>query len=321
MAVLEAHHLAENPSSFLALNEGNSYFTSAGRTGFIAYRAAGEYLVQFGGPFAPAETYPELLRSFLDFAAESGRKVVSVQLQRSDATVYAAHGFTVNQIGASYAIELSRFSLQGTRFMQLRNKISRAIRAGLTIVEASADDWYAMMHRIDDEWLAAKGEHARQLEFLVGQYGGPLQRHRRLFVGLIDSRPVGYISYSPVYGSRRGWMHDLSRRLPGDPPGVMEAINKAAIDCFQAEGVAWLHFGFTPFTGLDGALEVSGYSPAFQQFMHLLWEYGEQVYPARSQLAYKGKWGQTVVLPEYVAFHGPASVTAFAHVFRACNAF
>ena len=27
-------------------------------------------------------------------------------------------------------------------------------------------------------------------------------------------RASGYISYSPVYGSRPGWMHDLSRRQP-----------------------------------------------------------------------------------------------------------
>jgi lysylphosphatidylglycerol synthetase-like protein (DUF2156 family) len=321
LAAIKTYHQAENPSAFLALNEGNSYFTLNGRPGLIAYRIAGDYVVQFGGPFAPADTYAELLRAFIDFAASSQRKLVSVQLQLEDASAYAAEGFTVNQVGASYAVDLPGFSLGGTRFMQLRNKISRAQRAGLTVVDASGDDWDAKVHEIDAAWLGGKGEHARQLEFLVGQYGGELQRHRRLFVGLIAGQPIGYISYSPVYGSRPGWMHDLSRRRPGDPPGVMEAINKAAIDTFQSEQVRWLHFGFTPFTSLQDTFELPGHSPAFTQFMHLLWEYGEQVYPARTQLAYKDKWAQDVVLPEYVAFKGPASVTAFAHVFRACNAF
>jgi lysylphosphatidylglycerol synthetase-like protein (DUF2156 family) len=312
---------ADNPCAFLALNSGNSYFTLDDRPGVIVYRQAGRYLVQLGGPFAPAGSYGDLLRAFLKFAGDQGRSVVSIQLQRRDAETYAQQGFTVNQVGASYAVDLSTFSLRGTRFMQLRNKISRAFRAGLRVVEADAEEWSGPMQGLDRIWLHGKGEHARQLEYLVGEYGGEMQQHRRLFVGLIDDQLVGYISYSPVFGSRAGWMHDLSRRLPDGLPGVMEAINKTAIEKFQAEGIGYLHFGFTPFTTLDDAFEVPGYSLGFNQFMRLLWQFGEAVYPARTQLAYKEKWGQSVVLPEYVAFQGRASVAAFAHVFRASNAF
>ena len=131
---------------------------------------------------------------------------------------------------------------------------------------------------------------------------------------------MGYISYSPVYGSRVGWMHDLSRRQPDVPPGVMEAINKTAIDTFQAEGVRWLHFGFTPFTGLAADQQFPGYGRAFHWFMEQLFEHGAEVYPAQTQLAYKEKWAPSVVLPEYVAFQGRASIPAFVHIFRACNA-
>jgi lysylphosphatidylglycerol synthetase-like protein (DUF2156 family) len=115
-------------------------------------------------------------------------------------------------------------------------------------------------------------------------------------------------------------MHDLSRRIPGKLPGIMEAINKAAIETFIAEGVNWLHFGFTPFTGLDPAHEVAGHSTAFSVLIQLLWEHGEAVYPAKTQLAYKQKWTQHLVLPEYVAFDGSADIAGFVHVFRACGA-
>lgn len=311
----------DNPSSFLAVSDGNSYFTSADRPGVIAYRTAGRYLVQFGAPFAPAAASEDLLADFVAFAANQDRTVVAVQLQRSEAQLYAKNGFTVNQIGGSYAVDLSTFSLRGTAFMQLRNKISRAARAGLTVVESTVEEWHEAMRALDSTWLRSKGEEVHQLEFLVGQYGGTMQPHRRLFVGLIDGQLAGYISYSPVYGSRAGWMHDLSRRIPDRTPGVMEAINHAAMETFTAEGVAWLHFGFTPFTALAEEHEVDGHSPGFAMFMQLLWAHGEAVYPAQTQLAYKQKWAPDLVLPEYVAFHGPASIAAFAHIFRACNAF
>ncbi|BFV59183.1 DUF2156 domain-containing protein [Kitasatospora sp. CMC57] len=321
LQAVRTHTRSENPSAFLALNSGNSVFTTPGADGVVVYRRTGRHLVQFGGPFASAESYDTLLDGFTAFAREQELQLVSVQLQRSDADRYADRGFTVNQLGASWAVHLPDFTLRGTRFMQLRNKISRAFRNGLQVQEVPADRWEGALQEIDGAWLGSKGDHARQLEFLVGQIGGPVQSHRRLFLGTIDGAPVGYISYSPVYGSRAGWMHDLSRRIPGGSPGLMEAINSAAIDVFRAESVDWLHFGFTPFTGLDAAHELPGHSLSFQWLMHFLWAEGEAVYPAQTQLAYKEKWAPDVLLPEYVAFDGPASLASFAHIFRACNAF
>lgn len=310
---------SENPSSFLAVNEGNRYFTLPGRPGVIVYRPAGQYFIQFGGPFSPADSYPGLVESFTRFALDQGRKLAVIQLQEHDARLYARHGYTVNQVGASYAVNLSTFTLAGTRYMQLRNKISRARNSGLALVEADYERWKDGVVTVDRCWLPLKGEGARPLEYLVGQTGGEMQKYRRLFIGVKDGVLAGYVSYSPVYGSNPGWMHDLSRRLPDSPPGIMEAINKTAIETFQAERVPWLHFGFTPFTTMSDAREVEGRSPGFAWLMRRLGETGT-VYPAATQLAYKEKWNPTLITTEYAGFPGPASIEGFVHVWRACNA-
>lgn len=320
LAAIRKHTESENPSSFLTLNSGNSTFTVPGADGVIVYRRTGRHVVQFGGPFAAPGDYDLLADSFLEHVRGQDLRLVGVQLQRHDAERYRRRGFTVNQVGASWAVQLADFTLRGTRFMQLRNKISRAHRNGLEIREVPAKDWADGIRLIDSAWLSSKGG-ASQLEFLVGQVGGEVQPLRRLFVGTINGAPVAYISYSPVYGSRAGWMHDLSRRIPEGSPGLMEAINAHAIEVFRNEGVAWLHFGFTPFTGLDAGHEIEGHSPAFQWLMHALWAEGAALYPAQTQLAYKQKWAPDLVIPEYVAFDGQASLASFAHIFRACGAF
>ena len=131
---------AENPSAFLALNDETCHFTVAGVDGVIAYRLAGRRaIVQLGGVFADPADQGMLLAAFLDFAHVQRRKVVAVQLMRQDARLYATYGFTVNQVGADYARELSGFSLRGKKHMQLRNKVSRARRAGVSVVEADVD--------------------------------------------------------------------------------------------------------------------------------------------------------------------------------------
>jgi lysylphosphatidylglycerol synthetase-like protein (DUF2156 family) len=310
---------SDNPSAFLALNSGNSYFTTPELDGVIAYRCSGRYLVQFGGAFAPKTSYAQLLDQFVQYARSQRHKVVAVQLQSHDLEYYTEQGFTTNQIGASYAVDLSTCTLRGSKFMQLRNKISRAMRAGLAVQEVDQAQWAEQMAALDARWLHSKGKHAKPLEFLVGEYGGSAQQHRRLFVGLLGQELAGYISYSPVYGSQPGWLHDLSRRLPDGSPGIMEAINKTAIDTFQAEHVPWLHFGFTPFTGLDSELEISSHSRWFRWLIHQLGVRGDAVYPAKTQLAYKNKWNP-VTRPEYIAFSHGASISGFLQVFRVANA-
>ncbi|MEU1694994.1 bifunctional lysylphosphatidylglycerol flippase/synthetase MprF [Streptomyces hirsutus] len=307
---------ADNPSAFLALNAGNAYFSDPSVKGVVAYREAGRYLMQFGGVFASEADRERLLRAFLAFARTARRKVVAVQLQRSDAELYDRCGFTVNQVGSSYALRLPDHTLRGTKFMKLRNKISKARRAGLEVTEVPYDRAADELVDIDREWLRSKGRHVKEIEFLVGELGGSVQEHRRLLLGRLEGRAIGYISYSPVYGSRPGWLHDLSRRRATAPPGVMEAINLHALETFRDEKAEWLHFGFTPFVGLSADHEVPGASGPTTRFMRFMAERGEKVYPSASQLAYKEKWGPDLVLPEYLAFHGRASLPAVWQMLR-----
>lgn len=313
---------SDNPSAFLALNRRNSIFTAPDGTGFICYRSHGRYLIQLGGPFTPLDRRAELVDRFHEFAARQGRRVIAVQLQRADAALYADIGMCVNQIGASYAVALDQLALQGRKFVSLRNKISRAHRAGLVVSEVdpqSSESTHAIAE-IDRHWLRGKGRRTKELTFLVGEIGGPVQQLRKLYLGTVDGRPVGYISYSPVYGTHGGWLHDLSRRVPDAVPGVMEAINIAAMRRFRETGADWLHFGFTPFTGLDPAVELPTASPATARVARLLAAHGARIYPSQTQLEYKLKWQPALTLPEYLAVDGHLSPSALWHLLRVTNA-
>ena len=84
---------------------------------------------------------------------------------------------------------------------------------------------------------------------MVGEIGGPDDHDRRIFLVLdAGEQPIAFISYVPVFGNERpGYLHDLTRRVPDAPSGTMELCNAEAIARLKAEGVKYLHFGFTPF--------------------------------------------------------------------------
>jgi lysylphosphatidylglycerol synthetase-like protein (DUF2156 family) len=292
----------DHPSGFLALSPRNVRFTHSSARGFISYRVQGKHLIAFGGVQAPPDDRAPLLDAFLAQAELRGRRVIVAQLRASQIALFERRGFTVNQFGTSYGIDLHRFSLRGTAKMQLRNKISRARKLGLRIAEVGRefprnDQTFARLRAISAEWTRAKG---KELDFMVGEIGDADETSRRIFV-IIDATNnlLGFVTYVPAWGESRGYLHDLTRRLTTAPAGAMELCNQFAIERLAAEGVPYLHFGFTPFI-TDGVEPLSA-----NQFLawtiRELRKHGRFIYPAESQARYKLKWGPDLVEPEYLA--------------------
>lgn len=320
VALLAAH--ADGHSAFLAVNRDTEYFEIPGLDGFVAYRRAGRVRVQFGGVIAASADRDRLLAAFLADTRGCGCRAMAVQLTPADVDTFRRHGYRINQLGSSYALDLSRQSLAGKHFVQLRNKISRARRAGVSVREVDIDgrapELTGRLAELDRRWLSAKAAH--ELAVLIGERDGPADRFRRLFVAELDENVMGYISFSPVYGSRPGWLHDLTRRSPDAPPGVMELIVAETIDRLRYEagnaGPGWLHFGFTPFVGLAGEHRVAGGSKAVDRIIDLLVRHGARLYPAADQVAYKLKWQPQLIQPDYLAFHGRPTAGAVWRLLR-----
>ncbi|MDJ0677154.1 MAG: DUF2156 domain-containing protein [Calothrix sp. MO_167.B42] len=301
---------ANHPSAFLATNQGTQHFLSNKVPGLIAYRLAGRnHVIIAAGVSAKTEHKDTLIEDFLAWVKKKRKKIIAVQMLRDDANILARHNFTVNQIGSSYSLALNGFKIAGTPFMKLRNKISRARRAGVEIKQLGKDlsftpELESQLKKIDTQWL--KQKHAKELAFLIGELGDLNNMDmsvKRLFVGFKEGDPVAYILYTASFGAYQGWMHDLTRRLPDAPTGVMELININAIESFMAEKAQYLNFGFTPLVGLSSEFEIPRVNSRLAQKIFLfLSKHGRFIYPADSQLQYKLKWSPNIVLPEYIAF-------------------
>ncbi len=300
---MDAASLVDHPSGFLALSPRNEQFTLDGVAGFIAYREHGRHLVVFGGVHGPPSSRGQLLDRFLAHAASRGRGAIAVQVRELQVGLFRGRGFRVNQLGTSFGLSLDRFSLRGSDKMQLRNKISRARRAGLRVVELGRDvprdeRIFAELSAVSASWLRAK-RHA-ELDFMIGELGHPEDSRRRIFAAQDPSgHTAAFITYVPVWGTTPGYLHDLTRRLPNAPAGAVELINAHAIEQMRAEGQPFLHFGFTPF--IVGGEEPPGASRLAAWLIRQLGRRGTMIYPAVSQARYKLKWSPDIREREYLA--------------------
>ena len=292
----------DHPSGFFALSPRNQRFTVNGIDGFVAYREQGKHLIAFGGVHAVPPDQERLLDAFLAHAESRRRRVLVVQLRARQIGLFLDRGFTVNQFGTSFGLTLRRFSMAGSAKMRLRNKISRARKAGIRIVEVGRDvprdeTAFARLRAVSDQWLRRKG---KELDFMIGEIGAPEDALRRIFMALDPSgSPVGFITYVPAWGRAPGYLHDLTRRLPTAPAGAMELCNAHAIDRMTADGVEHLHFGFTPF--ITDAAELPGANRLASWLVRQLRKRGSVLYPAETQAQYKLKWAPDLVEREYIA--------------------
>jgi lysylphosphatidylglycerol synthetase-like protein (DUF2156 family) len=316
-ACLREH--VDHPSGFLTYNQDTRHFRSDRIPGSIAYHRGKRHVVQLCGPLTPAEFRADLLAEFRKWTKSQRLRVCAVQLSQSEAELYAANGFVVNQLGRTYSIDLGRFTTRGGPLAKVRQNIARARRDGVTVTEGASSD--EMLDGIDARWLRAKGRHVKELNFMIGERGGRGGAHRRIFVASVAGRPIAYISYSPAFGSRPGWLYDLTRRDPDAPVGTIELVNVTALTTFQDEGAAWLHLGHTPFAGLSADHEIPGAANrAVTRITRLVAEHGRAIYPARTQEAFKRKWAPHVIEPEYVAFEKGVTVPALWNLLRLTRA-
>jgi lysylphosphatidylglycerol synthetase-like protein (DUF2156 family) len=300
---LRPEEVIDHTSGFLALSAQNRRYTIDGVPGFIAFREQGKHLISIGGVHAPPDVRELLLDGCLSEAEARGRHLLAVQVPEGQAQMFVSRGFTVNQMGSSYGCRLKQFSLKGSRHVKLRNKLKRARKAGMYVREVGSEipaneATFARIHGVSDAWLRRKKK--KELEFMVGEIGGPEDRERRTFL-VFDRqhRMLGFITYVPVWGKYPGYLHDLTRRLPDSPPGAIELCNLFAIERFAAEGVEHLHFGFTPFI-VDAARRPFE-KPILAWVIRMLGRYGKHVYPAQSQVKYKLKWGPDIIEREFIA--------------------
>ncbi len=286
----------------------------------IAFFQYKNTLISVGGILASQNDKEQTLKDFLKYCKDKKYQYLFLHFPKEDIPVFENNSLLINQLGASYTIDIKNYSLEGKKFQQLRNKINKAKKSGVSVErideQANFEILKPRLKEINKSWL--KGKKAKHLTNLVTDFEtlNLDSGLHKLYTANKENEVIAYIIYSKNFGKFKGWFHNITRKAPDTQDGVMQLINQKALN--ELEDLDYLNFGFTPLVELQPNLNFNS-SPTFHKIMKFMESKGGVVYPARSQRQYKMSWRPQIIDYEYIAFPQGKAIKSLLTLLRSTN--
>ena len=269
------------------------------KTAFVMYAVQGRTWAALGDPVAPPERIGILVRLFLERCDDFGGVPVFYEVSSEHLHRYADVGLTFVKLGEEARVDLTTFTVEGSRGKKYRNALHRLERERASFRMIPAEHVACVLDQlraVSDEWLArhAGAEKGFSLGFFAPDYVA------RFPVGVIerDGRIVAFANVWP--GARRTEASiDLMRYGHHAPKDVMDALFVHVMLWAKEQGYRWFALGMAPLSGF----EQSSVAPLWNRLASFLYKHGEGVYNFQGLRAFKGKF-DPVWNPRYLAYPG-----------------
>jgi phosphatidylglycerol lysyltransferase len=212
---------------------------------------------------------------------------------------YVDVGLTFVKLGEEARVDLTTFTLEGSRGKKFRQAVHRLEREQATFRVVPCEQVPGLMdrlHAISDDWLThlAGAEKGFSLGFFEPDY------IRRFPVAVIQQGGEVVAFANMLQGADRVELSvDLMRYDRRAPKDVMDALFVHLMLWGREQGYRWFSLGMAPLSGL----EASPVTPFWTRFGSFLYEHGEAVYNFQGVRAFKEKF-DPVWQPRYLAYPG-----------------
>jgi lysylphosphatidylglycerol synthetase-like protein (DUF2156 family) len=207
----------------------------------IPYRKSLRCLVAIGDPVCDERHADQLAESFRLSCARRGWSTVFAAVSERFAERCVARGYAAVEFGEEHIIDPRRDAAAGAAGRELRKKLNRAQRAGVTVDEYVPYDAVveASMEAVAREWLSARRGMQVFVSplYLFAERGG-----RRWFHAQREGVPVGVLTLVRL-DRLDGWLIEHLLATPHAPQGTTELLVTTALAALGEEGCGYATFG------------------------------------------------------------------------------
>jgi phosphatidylglycerol lysyltransferase len=270
-----------------------------GASGFVMYGVHGRTWAALGDPVAPPHRVGALVQAFLERCDDFGGVPVFYEVTSEHLHRYADVGLTFVKLGEEAHVDLTTFTIDGSRGKKHRTALHRLERERASFRVVPADQvggLMAQLEAVSGAWLerTAGAEKGFSLGFFNAEYMA------RFPVAVIerDGRIVAFANIWP--GPQRHELSvDMMRYNDRAPKDVMDALFTHVMLWGKAQGYRWFPMGMAPLSGF----ETSPVAPLWSRLASFVYHHGEAVYNFQGLRSFKEKF-DPVWQPRYLAYPG-----------------
>jgi lysyl-tRNA synthetase, class II len=301
--LLEAYGKNDSLGYFATRRDKSVVFARNGRAA-ITYRVEVGVCLASGDPVGDPRAWPAAINGWLELCQTYGWAPGVMGASSDGAQAFREAGLSALELGDEAVLYPDRFRLSGPDMKPVRQAVTRARRAGLTVrirrhSELSAQEMTEVITRAD-AWRDTETE--RGFSMALGRLGDPADGDC-LLVEAVHSdgdrtQTVAMLSLVP-WGAN-GVSLDVMRRSPGSPNGTIEFMVSEL--CLQSEalGISRVSLNFAMFRSAFKQGAQLGAGPVARLWRSLLiffsrWWQLETLY--RSNMKYQPEW-----VPRYACY-------------------
>ena len=283
----------------LALLGDKRFLFSDNQNAFVMYGTSGRCWVSMGDPVGPKEEWPELVWRFRELADEYDAWTVFYEVGHEDLYLYLDMGLSLVKLGEEARVDLTGFSLEGSRRKGLRYTQRKLEKEGCRFELIPAEQVIGRIEalkEISDAWLSSK--NTREKSFSLGSFSRAYISHFPVLAVYVGDILTAFANIWQG-GGREEISVDLMRFRPDAPNGIMEYLFVNMMLWGKEQGYQWFNLGMAPFSGLGNR----SLAPLWNRLGSFIYRYGENFYNFQGVRQYKEKF-DPVWHPKYLASPG-----------------
>ena len=278
---------------FATRRDKSVVFAPSGRAA-ITYRVEVGVCLASGDPIGDPRAWPQAIDAWLALCQSYGWTPGNMGASSAGAKAFREAGLNALELGDEAILQTAEFRLSGREMRGVRQAVTRARRAGLTVrIRRHHDIEPAEMAQVTsraDSWRDTEAE--RGFSMALGRLGDPADGDC-LLVEAIGSDDTVVAMLSLVPWGRNGVSLDLMRRSPHSPNGTIELMVSELALHAERIGITRISLNFAMFRSAFeqgaqlGAGPVARLWRGFLLFFSRWWQL-ETLY--RSNMKYQPDW-------------------------------
>lgn len=307
--LLDAYGKNDSLGYFATRRDKSVIFAANGRAA-VTYRVEVGVCLASGDPVGDPRSWPAAISAWQERCRDYGWAPGVMGASSTGAQAFREAGLTALQLGDEAILYPDKFRLSGPDMRAVRQAVTRARRAGVTVRmrrhrDLSGDEMAAVIQRAD---LWRDTETERGFSMALGRLGDPADGDCLLVEALqgsdaadddaTEATVVGMLSLVP-WGPT-GLSLDLMRRSPASPNGTVELMVSELLEQADTVGVSRVSLNFAMFRSAFEQGAALGAGPVARLWRALLvffsrWWQLETLY--RSNMKYQPQW-----VPRYACY-------------------